>query len=508
MKKIINRLLTGTLLAVFVLGVAFGQAYEIDESFTAVPPSGWTNSGAAQGTIAYDGDSKSLQFSGTESITTFVTTDPDRVSFWHAYTSASGKGTVTVQYREGTGGTWTDLVTVTPNKTTYGQSNTELDLSSGDVYFKLIGAVTRKEIVIDVFQVTQSIVPSTSSLTGFAYEPSNGPSAEQSFTVSGADLTANISITPPTNYEISTGTGAGFSATNPITLTQSSGTVTATTIYARLKSGLSVGSYNAQPITISSTGKIDKTVTCSGDVSEGIVLNTSSLSDFLYEPSNGPSAEQSFTVEGADLTANIILTPPTNYEISTGTGGAFSSENPITLTESGGTVAETTIYVRLKSGLSETSYNGETITISSTGKIDKTVTCSGDVSEGIVLNTSSLSDFTYVQGSGPSSEQSFTVSGQDLTADISITPPTNYEISTGTGGSFSATNPITLTESGGMVAETTIYVRLKSGLSEASFNGEDITISSTGKIDKTVTCSGDVVVLILNIKVFVEGGLW
>ena len=73
---------------------------------------------------------------------------------------------------------------------------------------------------------------------------------------------------------------------------------------------------------------------------------------------NGASAEQSFTVEGSNLTNNISITPPTNYEISTATGGSFVATNPITLTQSGGTVSTTTIYVRLKAGLSVNTYNG------------------------------------------------------------------------------------------------------------------------------------------------------
>ena len=39
------------------------------------------------------------------------------------------------------------------------------------------------------------------------------------------------------------------------------------------------------------------------------------------------------------------------------------------------------------------------------------------------VNPSSLSGFTYVVGSGPSAEQSFTISGSNLTDDISIAPP-------------------------------------------------------------------------------------
>ncbi|NCC72003.1 MAG: hypothetical protein EOM06_01285, partial [Sphingobacteriia bacterium] len=63
----------------------------------------------------------------------------------------------------------------------------------------------------------------------------------------------------------------------------------------------------------------------------------------------------------------------------------------------------------------------------------------------ITVNPASLNGFTYLEGTGPSAEQSFTVAGTNLTNDINVTPPTNYEISTGTGGSFTATNPITLT---------------------------------------------------------------
>jgi len=110
----------------------------------------------------------------------------------------------------------------------------------------------------------------------------------------------------------------------------------------------------------------------------------------------------------------------------------------------------------------------------------------------ITVSTASLTGFSYIIGNGPSDEQSFTVEGSDLTADITLTPPTNYEVSLLTGGAFAPTNPITLTQSGGAVSSTTIYTRLKAGLSAADYDGEDITASSAGATVKTVTCSGSV----------------
>lgn len=109
----------------------------------------------------------------------------------------------------------------------------------------------------------------------------------------------------------------------------------------------------------------------------------------------------------------------------------------------------------------------------------------------ISLSETTLSNFYYVEGNGPSSEQSFTVEGSDLTADISIEATANYEISTGTGGSFSATNPIVLAQSEGIVNSTSIYVRLKAGLVVGDYN-EIITATSTDATNKTVSCSGSV----------------
>ena len=111
----------------------------------------------------------------------------------------------------------------------------------------------------------------------------------------------------------------------------------------------------------------------------------------------------------------------------------------------------------------------------------------------IYVVPTTLSGFSYEVGSGPSAEQSFTISGENLEGNISVTPPSNYEISTQTGASFSPTNPITLSPNvEGEVGETTIYVRQKAGLEVNLYNGETITAASSGADSKTVTCNGRV----------------
>jgi hypothetical protein len=215
------------------------------------------------------------------------------------------------------------------------------------------------------------------ALTGFSYQEGSGPSGEQSFTVAGTGLGANLVLTAPTHYEISQTSGAGY--TSPITLVPTSGTVASTTIYVRLKAGLTAGAYNSENITCVSTGATTKNVACSGDVTAPPVITVapSALSDFYYGATAGPSADKSFTVSGTNLAGDISIAAATDYEISLTSGSGYTT--PLTLSPTTGTVPATPVYVRLKAGLSKGAFNGETINLTATGATPKTVTCNGDV---------------------------------------------------------------------------------------------------------------------------------
>lgn len=111
------------------------------------------------------------------------------------------------------------------------------------------------------------IVVTPSSLTGFTYGVGFGPSAAQTFSVEGFNLTADISLSlGVSNYEMSFSEGSGY--TNSLTLTQTAGAVTATTIYVRLKAGLAINaSYNGN-IALTSSGATNKAVSLAGSVTQ------------------------------------------------------------------------------------------------------------------------------------------------------------------------------------------------------------------------------------------------
>ena len=104
------------------------------------------------------------------------------------------------------------------------------------------------------------------------------------------------------------------------------------------------------------------------------------LSNFSYlVGSGGPSVSQSYDLSGTDLTpasGNITVTGSTNYEVSTDNSN-FSSG--INVAYTAGTLATTTIYVRLKAGLQAGFYNSEIITNEGGGATTTNVNCNGVV---------------------------------------------------------------------------------------------------------------------------------
>ncbi len=110
------------------------------------------------------------------------------------------------------------------------------------------------------------------------------------------------------------------------------------------------------------------------------ILASNTVAGMIYEFGSGPSGEGTFVVFGTNLTNDIVLTAPTNFEISETTGGSFSTS--INLSPSSGTVVNTTIYVRLNTDLNIGNYS-ENVTANSSGAVSKTVVLSGNVAPNI-----------------------------------------------------------------------------------------------------------------------------
>jgi hypothetical protein len=565
---------------------------------------------------------------------------------------------------------------------------------------------------------TPTLTPSVASITGLNYT-GTGPSSPQSFTFSGANLTGtgNITATAPTNFEVSTDNISFFAS---VTYPYTPGTLSAQTVYVRLKTSLPIASYGPLNVTITGGGAPTVNVAVSGSVSASSVISQpTAMTGLNYTFGSGPSTWTPFTFTGTSLTpasGNITVTGTTNFEVSSD-GITAAVGNSYTVAYTGSTLSSTTAYVRLKSGLSITTYGpitgvtlsgggATTINVSTTGIVSvnpylviptinspvlsnfnsigssptavlssgfktgtdwsaggtvttlaygtsgvgivstgggyinwtngdtatstdraigmlntgsftspksiilaiqnntgatatdlyvtydiekyrsgsriwdvtffhgssSTATTSApagdqnypaDINNTVVLNPpsstsksvalsglsipsggiyylrwtltgnggssngqglgfdniavtlsnatsptitvtpTSLTGFTYTLGSGPSTPQTFTVSGTNLTNNVIITPSTNYEVSL-TSGSGYVTSPSTLsvTQSGGTLTgqPVTIYTRLKAGLATGTYNSEVINITSTGSIPKSISASGVVASAIVTVS--------
>lgn len=361
----------------------------------------------------------------------------------------------------------------------FGTYNENIVVSSTDLVTKSISCTGN-------VAGTTTLVSAT-TLTGLTYDKGNGPSVEKIFTVSANVLSSDVTVTPSANIQISKASGTGFVST-PIILTQNAGSLATTIIYVRLKAGLNFGSYN-ESVTVTATDAVTKTISCpSTVVGPTITTSISSLSGFSYTSGSGPSASKSFTISGSVLEANVTVTPGTNFQISTNNSTFVST--PIILTQSGSTLNTTTIYIRLKASLTAGAFSDD-IVVTSTNATSKTIVCTGNVlGPNITVSTPTLSPMDYIFDNGPSDNQSFTLSGADLISNITVTPNSNFQISTLSGGPFS-TNSLNLTPSAGVLGITTIYVRLKAGLAATSYSG-NITLTASNAVTRTITCSGSV----------------
>lgn len=129
-----------------------------------------------------------------------------------------------------------------------------------------------------------------------------------------------------------------------------------------------------------------------------------------FETSVGtPTSAQTFTVEGINLTEDILITPPTRFQVQEQGVGPWA--NSVTLTESSGTVSITTIETRYNP-VSAGSHSGN-IACTSSGATTKNIAI-----EGRSTNCSSLFQGTYTINPGAAASCTNYQSISDAVSDL------------------------------------------------------------------------------------------
>lgn len=367
-----------------------------------------------------------------------------------------------------------------------------LNIPSGGVYYlrwtyTQPGALSANSqgLGVDDFLITltASTTPSLSSagaLTPFATSAGTA-SAPQTISVTGILLSADIVITAPANFEVSSdGTTFGDTATIPQTGGSASGTV-----WVRLKASASAGSKSGN-VAISSAGATPLSITASGTVSEAgaPLLNLSSVSISSLTTSVGvPSVATNYTVTGANLTENVAIAPSLPI-LEVSTNGADYTRS-ISLIPAAGSLSNT-VYLRVAATNSATNFNAFISHVS--GSATNLLTVSGAVTNlppSLAVSPGSLGGFAALTNA-PSPAQIFSVVGSNLTSDVSVSAPLGFEVAA--DGLNWATNTV-LGRVAGAVSNT-VSVRIAS-TNIGGFPSGTVRVSSSGLL-ANVAVSGAV----------------
>jgi hypothetical protein len=296
-------------------------------AFTSTIPTGW--SGSSSGTAAYKGRGTGSSNAG---------------GYW-AYGSGS-------EYSLGA------LRSGTPGNITYTVSYTN---NSG-------GTITSITFSWD-YEQWRYANTSGWDCSGTGQLSGNSTLNAKDFTGSASGTSGSVTVTPVTSFTLS-----GLSIANG----QTFGISWVTTDASSSDNGIAIDNFS-----ISASGS-----------PPSMTVNPTSLSGFSYSQGSGPSVAKTSVLNGSNLnpsSGNITITGSTNYEVSTN-GSTFSSSQTIAYTSS--TLNNSTIYVRLKAGLTSGTYNNENVVVSGGGITSQNIACSGKIlsAEPVIQATNITSD--------------------------------------------------------------------------------------------------------------------
>ncbi len=254
-----------------------------------------------QGTIGSTTLGITITSGGSSTITPTASSNIDIVAGFIPSITAAGSATSvaassTLQLSNSlTGGTWSS------SNTSFATVN-----SSGLVTGVASGSVTITYAICDktvsyALTVTQPTITTTGTLKTFT-SCSGCTLNPQNFSVSGSNLGANITLTAPTGVVLSTTYSGTYSSS--LTLTQTSGSVTTTTIYVKLSNNST--SISSGVISLTSTGATSKTITVTVNTDNALMFDgdndnvtlpasvANGLTNFTFETWVNPSRYSSF----------------------------------------------------------------------------------------------------------------------------------------------------------------------------------------------------------------------
>ena len=370
-------------------------------------------------------------------------------------------------------------------------------LAAGTTYYYRVKAVnaqgssdwstTSAEITTSVASTPTITTSGTLSAVNTTYGTASA--SPTNFSVSGSALTNDITITPPSGFEVSTAMGSGYNTS--LTLAQSSGSVASTTIYLRLAATTAVGSYSGN-ISVASTGATTQNVaTVSSTVStKSLTITGLTASNKVYD---------------ATITANLTgtaaysgLVNGESFSVSGTPSATFATktvETGKTVTVTGYTAPSANYTVTQPTGLTAT-ITSKTLTVTSAAASNKTYdgtttatisgTLSGVIAGDVVTLTGTGTFASANVGTGIVVTSASTLAGADNA---------NYALTQPTGLAANITQASQTIVFGALPAKTTADAAFACGATSATAGTNALTYSSSNTSVATINASGTITIV-------------
>ncbi len=334
--------------------------------------------------------------------------------------------------------------------TTTAASFTNLGGSSGN---SLSSAVSGTQTYTLTFNVASGYTLSLSTFSFWTNHSGTGPTG-WSMTVNGT--------------AVGSGSTAGGANTGSLTPTNAISGVTGTVTVVMTLTGGTGGTFRLDDFTLNGNVVAVPTITAT----------PSSLSGFTTQ-SGMASSSQSFTASGINLTNNILVTAPADYEVSTDNSTFTSS---VSLTQSGGNVSNTLVFVRIAASAAVGVHTGN-VTLASTGATTQNVALSGTASAALANEpttqatnlifssvTSSSITASWTNGNGATRVVLVRATGA-VNSDPLDGTPYAANAAFGTGDQIGSGNFVVFSGTGNSVTVTNLAANTTYGFAVYEFNG-------------------------------------
>jgi hypothetical protein len=203
------------------------------------------------------------------------------------------------------------------------------------------------------------------------------------------------------------------------------------------------------------------------------------------------SDAQTFTISGTLLTTDVELSVSGSFEFSIDGGSVWVTSEDYSVSGGGIVSQPVTVHARISAAAAGTAgAKSGTISITTTGA-SSSVTLSGTVETPTInVNPTSLTGYSTITGTA-SGYQTFAVDADNLVADVTVTAPTDFEVSTSSGSGYGASVTLGRTGTNLTSEPVTIYARIKSSATVGAKSG-NITNTSTSATTQNVAVTGDV----------------